>query len=121
MGQMSLYVTFAPTKADTIRTSLPKVVCLALRSHNALFYQGELVRGVNLYIPLTQAALFQMALLTLLCMDQGDMVHTPTERPRLVSDVIADVTPQGHAPCIWLRRLLLQSADDLMDGSRSLP
>jgi len=38
-------------------------------------------------------ALFHMALLTMLCLDQVDRVPTPTERPRTVSDVIADVTP----------------------------
>ena len=37
----------------------------------------------------------------------------------MVSDVIADVTPQGHAP--WLRRLLLQSPVDVTDGARPLP
>ena len=60
-----------------------------------------------------------MAMLTVLYLDQGDMVPTPTERQRLVSDVIADVKPQGHAP--WLRRLLLQSAEDSMDGAQPLP
>jgi hypothetical protein len=40
MGQMSLYVTFAPTMDDTIRTSLSKEVRVALQSHHTLFYQG---------------------------------------------------------------------------------
>ena len=42
MGQISLYVYFAPTMDDTIRTSLPKEVRIALRSHNAIFYHGGL-------------------------------------------------------------------------------
>jgi len=36
MGQMSLYVTFAPTMDDTIRTSLPKEIRIALRSHKTI-------------------------------------------------------------------------------------
>jgi len=33
MGQMSLYVTFSPTADDTVRTSLPKVIRIAMRCH----------------------------------------------------------------------------------------
>jgi len=44
---------------------------------------------------------------------------TPTDRLRTVLDVITDVTPQGHGP--WIRRLLLQTTDDLSDGHRPLP
>ena len=94
---MSLYATFAPSMDDTLRTSLPKEVRIALRSHKALFYQGGLVLCVSLSIPLTPAALFQLALLNLLCLHQGDSIPAPTERPRTVSDVIADIPPQGHA------------------------
>jgi hypothetical protein len=60
-----------------------------------------------------------MALVTLLCLDQVNMVPTPIEKPRPVSDVISDVIPRGHAP--WLHRLLLKSAKDTMDGARPLP
>ena len=38
MEQMTLYVTFSPTADDTIRTSLPKEIRLALRSHKSLFF-----------------------------------------------------------------------------------
>ena len=116
---MSLFVSFAPSMDDTLRTSLPKEVRIALRSHKALFYPGGLVLTVTSSIPLVPAALFQLALLTLLSLHQGDSVPTPTERPRVVSDVIADVTPQGHAP--WLSRLLKQSPNDAADGHRPPP
>lgn len=118
-GHMSLFVSFAPSMDDTLRTSLPKEVRIALRSHKALFYSGGLTLVVTSSIPLIPAALFQLALLTLLSLHQGDMVPTPTERPRVVSDVIADVTPQGHAP--WLARLIKQSPVDTADGYRPLP
>jgi len=116
---MCLYVTFAPSMDDTLRTSLSKEVCIALRSHKALFYQGGLVHNVSSSIPLTQAALFQLALLTLLCLNQGGSVPTHTERPRTVSDLIADIPSQGHAP--WMSRLLLHTPDDPADGHRPLP
>ena len=44
---------------------------------------------------------------------------TPTERPRKISDVIANVPPQGHAP--WLARLLQHSPIDTADSFRPLP
>ncbi len=47
MGQMSLYVTFSPTADDTVRTSLPKEIRPALRSHKALFFPGGLVLSVT--------------------------------------------------------------------------
>jgi hypothetical protein len=68
---------------------------------------------------MTPTNFFQLAFLTLFCLKWGDSVPTPTERPRLVSDVIADVTPQGHA--IWDRRLMLHTTDDLSYGLRPLP
>ena len=37
---MTLFLSFSPITDDTIRTSLPKKIRLALRSHNALFYEG---------------------------------------------------------------------------------
>ncbi len=46
MGQMPLYVTFSPTADDTVRTSLPKEIRLALHSHKAVFYPGGLVLSV---------------------------------------------------------------------------
>ena len=70
-------------------------------------------------IPLTPPALFQLALLTLLTIHQGDSVPTPTERPRVVSDVIADIPPQCHAP--WLSSLLHHTPIDPADGHRPLP
>jgi hypothetical protein len=54
--------------------------------------------SVSASIQLPPEAVFQMALLTLLYIHQGDAVPTPTERTRQLSDVIADVPPQGHAP-----------------------
>ena len=44
---MILFLTFSPTTDDTIRTSLPKEIRLALRSHKALFYQGGLLLTVT--------------------------------------------------------------------------
>ena len=49
-------------------------------------------------VAVTPAFIFKPALLTLLCLEQAYQVPTPTERPRQVSDVVADITPQGHAP-----------------------
>jgi len=46
-GGMTLFLTFFPTMNDTIRTSLPKEIRLALRSHKALFYQGGLLLTVT--------------------------------------------------------------------------
>ena len=98
-GQMSLYVTFTPSMEDAIRISLAKEVRIALRSHKTLFYQGDLVLKVTSSISLPPVALFQMALLTLLCLYQGDMGPTPTKIPRTSSDVIADVTHRGTHHC----------------------
>jgi hypothetical protein len=85
----------------------------------ALYIPGQgLVLNVISSIPLPPAALFQLALLTLPCLHQGDFVPTSTERPRPVPDVIADVASQGHEP--WLRRLLLHTTDDLSDGHHPL-
>jgi hypothetical protein len=39
MGKMYLFFAFAPTADDTIRTSLPKEIRLALRSYKVFFYQ----------------------------------------------------------------------------------
>ena len=104
---------------DNLRTSLPKEVRIALRSHKALFYQGDLAVGVSSSIPLTPLALFQLALLTLLCLHQGISAPTPTERPRTGSYVIADIPAQGHAP--WLSWLLHHTPIDPADGHRPLP
>jgi len=59
--------------------------------------------------------IFHMARLTLLCLEEVDQLPTPTERPRQVSDGIADVTPQGHAP--WLSRLLSFAKEDPNEGA----
>ncbi len=77
-GALTLYVTFAPTVDDTLRTFLPKEIRIVFRSHKATFYQGGRGLTVVASFPLTPLALFHMALLTLLCMDQGDIVPTPT-------------------------------------------
>jgi hypothetical protein len=66
IGHMALYVSFAPSMDDKMRTSLPREVRIALRSHKALFYQEGLTLNVSSSIPLTPAALFQLAMLTLL-------------------------------------------------------
>jgi hypothetical protein len=58
MGHMSLYVSFSPTMDDTIRTSLPKEVRIALRDHKDLFCQLDFVLGVTSIIHLTPVALF---------------------------------------------------------------
>ena len=63
--------------------------------------------------------IFQMALLTLLGIEQTDKVSTPTERSRHVSDVIANVTPMGHA--LWLPRLLSTIKEDTSEGAKPLP
>ena len=65
------------------------------------------------------AFIFQMALLTLLCLYQLDWVITPIEKPKRVSDVIADITSRGHAP--RLHRLLSTIAEDAVEGARPLP
>ena len=80
---------------------------------------GGLLFSVTSSVAAPSAFVFQMALLTLLCLEQADHVPTPTERPRQVPDVIADVTPQGHAP--WLRRLLSSVKEDPNEGARPLP
>jgi hypothetical protein len=90
MGHMTLFLTLAPKADDTICTSLPKEIRLALRSHKTLFHQGGLVLSVASSIP--------TPLLTLLCLEQADQVSTPTERPRRVSNVVVNVAPQGHVP-----------------------
>jgi hypothetical protein len=81
--------------------------------------QGGLVLSVSSSIPLPPPGLFQLALLILLSLHQGDAVPTPTDRPRPVSDVIADVSAHGHAP--WLSRLLSHAPIDYADGHRPLP
>ena len=100
MVRMTLFLTFAPTADDSTRISLPKEIRLALTSHKNLFYQGGLVLSVASSISVPLAYMFQFTLLTLLCLEQSDQVPAPTERPRKVSDLIADIAPMGHAP--WL-------------------
>jgi hypothetical protein len=46
MARMTLFLTFAQTADDSIRTSLPKEIRLALTNHKILFYQGGLVLSV---------------------------------------------------------------------------
>ncbi len=116
---MTLYVSFSPMMDHTIRTSLPTEVRIALCNHKALFYLGGLVLNVTSSIPLPPATLFHLVLLTSLCLHQGDAVPTPTERPRTVSDVIADVPPQGHAP--WLPKRIRYLHIDHSEGHRPLP
>jgi hypothetical protein len=82
MARMTIYLTFAPTADDTVRTSLPKEIRLALKSHKNLFYSGGLVLSVASSISAPPPYIFQIALLTLLIMEHTDQVPTPTERPR---------------------------------------
>jgi hypothetical protein len=116
---MPLFLTLSLTADHTIRTSLPKEIRLALRIHKALFYNGDLLLTVTSFVAAPPAFIFHMTLLTLLCLEQADQVPTPTERPRQISDDIADVTPQGHAP--WLRRLLSSVKEDPNEGACPLP
>ena len=58
-GPMTLYVTSAHTMDAMLRTSLPREVRIALRTHKALFYQGGgLVLSVVSSIPITPASVF---------------------------------------------------------------
>ncbi len=97
MEQMMLYVTFAPTADDTVRTSLPKEIRLVLRSHKALFFTGGLVLSVTSSISAPAVFIFQMTLLTLLCLKQLDQVPTPTERPRSATAEKIERAPHGYA------------------------
>jgi hypothetical protein len=119
MGQITLFLTFAPTADDTIRTSLPKEIRLAFRSHKALFYQGGLMLTVTSSILAPPSYIFQMALITLLSINQTDKAPTPTEGPRQVFDVIANVTPMGQTP--RLPRLFFTIKEDTADGAKPLP
>jgi hypothetical protein len=119
MTRMTLYITFAPTADDTIRTSLPKEIRLALKSHKNLFYNGGLVLSVASSISAPPAYIFQIALLVLLSLAQTEEVPTPTERPRSVSDFAAGVAPMGHAP--WLKRVLDSFTEDATEGARPRP
>jgi hypothetical protein len=116
---LTLFLTFSPIADDTIRTSPPKENRLALRSHKALFYNWGLLLTGTTSVVAPLAFIFRMALLTILCLEQVDMVPTPTKRPRQISDVIADVAPHGHAP--WLRRLLSAAKKNNNEGARPLP
>jgi hypothetical protein len=118
-GGMTLFLAFSPTADDTIRTSLPKEIRLPLRNHKTMFYNGSLLLSVTSFVAAPPAFIFRMALLILLCLEHADKVPTPTERPRQIFDVIADVTPQGHAP--WMRRLLSSVKEDPNKGARPLP
>jgi len=119
MGGISLYVSFSMTMDDTIRTSLSRELRIALHSHKDLFYPGGLVLCVTSSIPLTPPALFQLALLTLLSLHEGESVPTPAERPRDGSDAIMGRVPHGHAP--WLPTHITHSPFDPADGLRPLP
>ena len=119
MGQMTLFLTFAPTADDTTRTSLPMEIKLTPRSHKTLSYQGGRLLTVASSFPAPPAYISQIALLTLLCIEQANKVLTPTERPRQLSDVVSNVTPMGHAP--WLHRLLSTINEDKSEGARPLP
>ncbi len=115
MGQMTMYFTFAPTADDTVRTSLPKDIRLALRSQKALFFSGGLVLSVTSSISAPAVFIFQMTLLTLLCLEQLDQVPTPTERPRPATEEESARPPQGYAP--WLPRLLTKVEEDAAAGT----
>ena len=66
MVQMALFLTFVPTAGHTINSSLPKEIQLALCSHKAPFYQGDLVLNVDFSIPAPPAFIFYIAMWTLL-------------------------------------------------------
>ena len=66
---MPLFLTFSPTTDDTICTSLPKEIRLALRIHKALLYNGGLLLTVTSSIVAPPALIFQIALLSLLCLE----------------------------------------------------
>jgi hypothetical protein len=57
-GGMTLFLTFSPMADDTIRTSLPKEIRLALRSHKALFYNGGLLLTVTSSVAASPAFIF---------------------------------------------------------------
>ncbi len=76
---MPLFLTFSLTADDTIRTSLPKEITLVLRSHNALFYTGGLLLTVTSSLAAPPVFIFQMAMLTLICLKHADQVPTPIE------------------------------------------
>jgi len=69
---MTPFLSFSPTMDDAIRTSLPKEIRLVLCSYKALFYQGGLLLIVTSSVADPPAFIFQMSLLTLLCMEQVD-------------------------------------------------
>jgi hypothetical protein len=104
---------------DTTRTSMSKKIRIAMESHKAHFFTGDHTLGSASSIPAPPAMIFQATLLTLLCLEQVEQVPTPTELPRTLPDVLSDVPPQGHAPC--LQRLLDLSPDDAENGLRPLP
>ena len=58
IGQISLYVTYALKMDDTIGTSLPKEVRIAIRNHKTLFYQAGLLLNVTSSISMPPVALF---------------------------------------------------------------
>ena len=116
---MTLYLTFFPTMNDKIKSALPKGIRVALRSHKALFYQGGLTLSVTSSILTPPAFIFQMALLSLLSLDKTSQVPTPTEIPRRVFDVIANVRPNGHT--LQQQRLLVLTEEDPLEIVRLPP
>jgi len=69
---MTIFLTFSTTSDDTIRTSLMKEIRLTLRSNKTLFYQGMVLLTVTSSIAAPPAFVFQIALLTMLCLEQAD-------------------------------------------------
>jgi len=57
-GGMTLFLTLSPTTDDTIRTSLPKEIRLALRSYKAPFYQGGLLLTLTSSVAAPPAFIF---------------------------------------------------------------
>ena len=114
-----IYVTFALTTDDTARTSLPKGIRLALRTHKRLFFSGGLTLHIASSIPTPPRYIFQAALLSLLSLEHQDKVPIPSERPRHGSDILAGIPHQGHAP--WLKALLDKAPEDDDNGTRGLP
>jgi len=103
MGHMTLYVTFSPTADDTVRTSLPKEIRLALRSHKALFYPSGLVLSVASSISAPALFIFKMTLFTLMCLTawiNSTKCRLPPNGPgqyrRKPSDVRPRATLRGY-------------------------
>ena len=119
LEEHTIFVTFSPTADDTTRTSLPKEVRLALKNHRRFFFRGGLTLHVASSIPAPPGYIFQAALLTLLTLEQLEVVPTPSERPRQKADILAGSPTPGFAP--WAQALLDAAPIDDNHGTRGPP